>query len=177
MNRSEKQKAVEDFQKSVEDSDVVFISDYKGLTALQMTELRMAVSKTGGRMKILKNRLATRAFDGNVQKEVTPLFDEMTAVTLVKGDIAASAKALTEFSKTYQAFKVKGGVLEGKVISLADVKALSDLPSREQLLAQLLAVWQAVPGGFVRVLNALPSGWVNVMDALKRKKEEEGSGS
>lgn len=174
MNRAEKQQAIEDFQKNLNDSDVVFISDYKGLTALQMTELRMAVNKAGGRMKVLKNRLATRAFEGETQTKVTPLFDEMTAVTLVKGDIAASAKALTEFSKTYEAFKIKGGVLEGKVISLADVKALAELPSKEQLLAQLLAVWQAVPGGFVRLLNAIPSGWVNVLDATKRKKEQEG---
>jgi len=175
MNRAEKKERVEEFKKDLGDSDAIFISDYRGLTAKQMTELRLSMAKANTRMKVVKNRLAMRVFDGDNKNEILPHFDEMTAVAFAKGDVAASAKALTQFAKDNEALKVRAGLLEGKVISLADVKALSDLPSRDQLLAQLLAVWAAVPTGFVRVLNAMPNGVVNILDALKKKKESSES--
>lgn len=171
MKRAQKKVVAEEFQAGVQSSQAVFLTDYRGLTAKQMTELRMALSRAGSRLKVVKNRLALRAFEGEMANHLAPIFDEMTAVALTQEDVAGAAKALTEFAKANEALKIKGGVLEGKLISIAEIKALSSLPSRDELLAQLLAVWAAVPTGFVRVLNALPSGWVNVLDAMRRKKE------
>jgi large subunit ribosomal protein L10 len=86
-------------------------------------------------------------------------------------DPVAPAKVLTQFAKDHDKPEIKMGVLNGKVIGVPEIRALSDLPSREVLLAKLLSVMAAVPTSFVRVLNNIPVGLLNVMQALKEKKE------
>jgi large subunit ribosomal protein L10 len=174
MNKAEKIEKTEQLKKEFEEADAVFVSDYRGLQANTLLKLRFELNKSGSRFKIVKNRMALRALKEDVAKDMESHFDNMTAVTIAKGDVAASAKTLTKFAKDNEALKIRAGILEQKVISLAEIKALSTLPSREQLLGQLLSVWNQVPTGFVRVLNAIPGGWVNVLDSLKRKKESEG---
>lgn len=174
MNKTQKVEAVAALRKDFEESHAVYLSDYRSLKVNDLTELRKELRKNDSNFQVVKNRLALRAVDEGLAKELEPHFDNMTAVTFAKGDIAGSAKALTQFAKTNENLKIKAGILDGKVISMQEIKALSDLPSREQLLGQLAAVWNAVPTGFVRVLNAVPNGFVNVLDALKRQKEEKG---
>jgi large subunit ribosomal protein L10 len=98
----------------------------------------------------------------------------MTAVAITYGDAAQAAKSLTAFAKDNDTLKLKAGYLDGKVISLNDIKALSKLPSKQELLGKLLGTLVAVPTGFVRVLNGVPSKWVYLLEAIRRQKESQG---
>jgi large subunit ribosomal protein L10 len=91
-------------------------------------------------------------------------------VALVTGDPVAPAKALVEFAKANQAFKLKAGMLDGKLLQPADVKALAELPSREVLLAKLLGTLNAPTSNFVGVLAAMPRSLVQVLSAIKDQK-------
>jgi len=152
-------------------ADAIYITDFRGITVMDLTKLRFELKKAGATYKVVKNRIALRAFDQQLSDQLTKDFDQMTAVAIVEGDISAAAKALTSFAKTNNKLKIRGGILEGRTISANEVKALASLPSRQQLLGQLVGVWNMVPTNFVRVLNAVPAGWVNVLDAVRRKKE------
>jgi len=171
MNRAEKAEFIEELKKDFSEAGAVFVTDYRGLRVDDLTELRKELRKSKTSFRVIKNRLALRALEEGLAKEMAPHFDNTTAIAVSKGDIAASAKALTGFAKTHDQLKIKAGILEGKLISEGQVKELSNLPSRDQLLGQLLSVWNQVPTGFVRVLNAIPNGWVNVLNSFKIKKE------
>lgn len=175
VSRATKEKQVAELNAGFEESGALFLTDYRGVPVNKMTQLRFELNKLEAKMKIVKNRLALRVIDQELAGEARKMLTDMTSVTLAKGDVAATAKALTKFAKENPSFVVKGGIFEGKLVSPSEVVAISELPSREQLLGQLVSTWNAVPTGFVRVLNAVPGGFVNVLDALKRKKETEAS--
>jgi large subunit ribosomal protein L10 len=98
-------------------------------------------------------------------------FKGPSAVALSYEDPIAPAKVLIKFSNEHKKFEIKTGVMNGKVIDLNAIKAVSALPSREVLLGQFLSVANAVPTGFVRVLNAVPIKFLNLLQALKEQKE------
>jgi len=98
-------------------------------------------------------------------------FKGPSAVAISYSDPVAPAKLLTDFAKENQKFEIKIGVMDGKVLNLDSIKALSSLPSREVLLAQLLSAMNAVPTTFVRTLDAIPAGFVRVLAAIKDQKE------
>jgi len=175
MNRAEKTQAIEGLQKEFTEAGAVFLTDYRGLKVNKLTELRFELNKAGASFRVIKNRLALRALEPETAKSMETHFDDMTAVTIARGDVASSAKVLTKFAKNNENLKIKVGLLDGKIISVEEITALSKLPSRQELLAQLLGVWTAVPAGFVRVLNAVPAGWVNVLDSLRRKRDSGGA--
>jgi len=174
MNRAEKIQITEELKDKFGGADAIFISDFRGLKVNELTSLRFELRKVGSEFKVVKNRMAVRALKPELMDQLSPHFDDMTAVTVTRGDVASSAKILTKFAKINENLKLRAGLVEGKVVSLAEIRALSLLPSRQELLAQLLRAWAAVPTGFVRVLNAVPSGWVSVLDALRREKETKG---
>ena len=173
MNRAEKTKAEENLRERFKTSSGVFVTDYQGLTVADITALRFELKKTKTDLKVVKNRMALRAL--NAPEYTTGFkthFDRMTAIALVDGDVSAAAKAVTKFAKENDKFKIRGGWVEGKEVSVDGIKALSTLPSRPELLAKLLGTWLAVPQGFVRVLNGVPAKWVYVLEAIKQKKSQ-----
>lgn len=171
MNRAEKIQKADELREVFQKARGIFIADYRGLKVDQLTELRFALKKSGADFKVVKNRIALRAFEPEIAQALEKNFDEMTGVAISYDDVAAGAKALTGFAKSNDKLKLRAGYVEGRVVSISEIKALSELPSREELLAKLLGTLQAVPAGLVRVLNAVPSGWVNVLDSIRRKKE------
>ncbi len=175
MNRAEKAERTEELRESLGKASGVFLADYRGLTVEEMTALRFELKKSSTDLKVVKNRLALRALDVK-DRDFSGLkshFDQMTAAAFTTGDVAASAKSLTKFAEDHQNLKIKSAWIEGKVISLAEVKALAKLPSKNELLAKLLGTLVAVPTGFVRVLNGVPSKWVYLLEAIRRQKEEK----
>ena len=173
MNKAEKTQVTEELKDVFGKANAIFVTDYRGLTVAEMTALRFELKKSSTDYRVVKNRLALRALDGK-DEAFRKYFDHTTAVALSYGDMAASAKALTKFASEKDKLKIKGALVEGKVISLADVKALSKLPSRQELLAKLLGTMVAVPTGFVRVLNGVPAKFVYALDAIRRQKAEKG---
>lgn len=175
MNRAEKIESANELGKCFDKAKAIYVSDFRGITVEQITKFRFELKKSNTDLKVVKNRIALRAMEGkNFDGAFKTQFDYMTAIALNYGDPSACAKALTKFAADCDKIKIKGGLVEGKVVSLAQIKALSNLPSRNELLAKLLGTINAVPTGLVRVLNGVPSKWVYLLDAVKRQKETKG---
>ena len=150
--------------------DVVFVSEYRGLTVGALAELRGALRTSGSEHKVYKNTLARRAAVDTGNSALVDLLVGPSALTFVSGDAAATAKALKEFSKNNPLLVIKGGVLAGKALTAKDVEALADLPSREVLLAQLAGAIQAPLVKTVGLLQALPRNMAYGLKALLDQK-------
>jgi len=175
VNRAEKLESTTELKAAFQKAKGIFVADFRGLPVADITILRFELKKASTDFKVVKNRLALRALEGNESYGAFKgHFDHMTAVALSYGDVSSGAKALTKFAKENEKLRIRGAFVEGKVVSLADVKALASLPSRNELLAKLLGTLVAVPTSFVRVLNGVPSKWVYMLQALKEKKEKDG---
>jgi len=168
----EKKKSIaEDLHERFSKSKVIIVTDYKGLDVEGITDLRRKLSEAEIEFKVAKNSLLIRASEETDVAQITSHFKGPSAVAISYDDPVAPAKILTEFSKGNDKLEIKAGVMGEKVLDVNDIKALSALPSREQLLGQLLSVINGVPTGFVRVLNAVPQNLLNVLQAVKEQKE------
>jgi len=151
--------------------DVVFVSEYRGLTVGALAELRGALRTSGSEHKVYKNTLARRAAVDTGNSALVDLLVGPSALTFVSGDAAATAKALKEFSKNNPLLVIKGGVLAGKALTAKDVEALADLPSREVLLAQLAGAIQAPLVKTAGLLQALPRNMAYGLKIAKVPRE------
>lgn len=141
---------------------VVFV-DYRGLTVSEVTELRNKMREANVVYKVLKNTYIKRAADDLGIGGVAEYLEGPTAVAFGVEDAVAPAKILADFIKATKKTELKGGILEGKVCDVNTIKALSEIPSREELLAKMLGS-----------LNAPITNFVRVLDALAKKRAEEG---
>ena len=171
--RPDKVAVVDEVQTKLDAADGALLTEYRGLDVPAMAALRSALRDAGGDYKIYKNTLV-RIAAANVGVEID---DEMltgpTAIAFVNakedgspGDAAAVAKALKEFAKTNENLVLKGGVLDGAVLSADDIKALAELPSREVLLSQIAGLLQAPLAEFASLLDAVPRDFAYAVQAL-----------
>jgi len=162
---------VEDLKDRFQRSKVLIVTDYKGLDVSAINDLRRKLREADVEFKVVKNTLLVRASGGTDADLIKESFKGPSAIAISYTDPVAPAKVLTDFAKENQKFEIKIGVMDGKVLNTENIKALSSLPSREVLLAQLLSVMNAVPTTFVRTLSAVPSGVVRVLAAIRDQKE------
>jgi len=168
-----KQVLVDGIREKLEASQAVILVDYCGLTAEQMSSLRRQLKEKESELRVVKNTLALRASEATDLAQALDLFKGPTAFVFGYKDPVETAKVLVKFAKEAEHLKLKGGLIEGKVFGADDVDALSRLPSREVLLATLLATFNAPITGFVNVLAANLRGLVTVLNAIKDEKEKE----
>ena len=171
MNLAEKKKIVDDLSARLSKSSIVILADYKGLDVATINSLRRKLRDGNIEFKVVKNSLLARASEETDVNLIKDYFKGPSAVALGYDDPVAPAKILSEFAKDHEALEIKVGVLDGKVLELNQIKALSVLPSREELLAKLLATLNAVPASFVRTLNEIPKKLLYVLLAVKEQKE------
>lgn len=177
MPASYKIEQVQKLREMLAKTEGVFICEYRGLSVAQMTEIRSKVRQAGGEMKVTKNTLMRLA----LQEEGLPVPEELTlgpnVYTLAYEDPVAVAKALQEFGKVKvnKALKVKGGILGQSILSAEQVGALADLPSRDQLIAQVVGTIAAPLRGLVTVLSGPSRGLVTCLSQLKEKKEKDAA--
>lgn len=171
LKRSQKEDIVEKLRQKFDSSNLIVISENKGLDVSAITELRKKVREVDAEFKVVKNTLLRLAAKGNDANVVVDFFKGPSAVMTGKGDPIAPAKALIEFAKNFKKLNVKAGVLDGKLLSADDIKKLASMPSKEVLLSQLLSVFNAVPTSFVRVLSGVQVNLLNVLNSIKDKKE------
>ena len=150
-----KQPIVAAIAEDVKDAQSVVIVDYRGLTVAQDTELRKQLREAGIIYKVCKNTMMKRAFEGTEFEGLAPYLEGPSAMAVSKDDATAPARILCKFAKTADKLEVKAGVVEGKVYDEAGVKALSAIPSREELLSKLLGSMQSPITNFARVLNQI----------------------
>jgi large subunit ribosomal protein L10 len=153
-NLEEKGQVVSEIKEKFQRSSGIVLADYRGLTVAQVTQLRTLLRQAGVEYRVMKNTLVRRAADELGVEGLDSYLEGPTALAF-SADPVAPAKILTEFVKVnkLKTFKIKAGVLEGKVIGAEGVKALAELPSREILLAMVLRGMQAPLAGMVNVLQ------------------------
>jgi len=169
MKRSEKDQLVAELTGKLKGASAVYYTDFTGLNVKRMTELRRRFRRAGVEYVVIKNTLALRAVnDSGLAGE------RLRGPTgLVFGtDPVAAAKVLSDFARENdQKPEVKGGLLDGRQIGVEQVKALANLPSREQLLAELAGGLQAPLAGFVGAMNGLLYMFAGALDALRTQRE------
>jgi large subunit ribosomal protein L10 len=166
----DKKQIVEDLSERFARSAVVIVTDYKGLDVTTLNGLRRQLREVGTEYRVVKNTLLIRASKDNDVNLIKDAFKGPNAIAFSYDDPVAPAKVLTQFAKENDKLEIKAGVMGGKVLDLDAIKALSALPSREQLLAQVLSTMMAVPTSLVRALNDVPQRMVNVLVAVKDQK-------
>jgi large subunit ribosomal protein L10 len=149
-----KQQAVDAIAAKLRESTTTVVADYRGLNVAQVTELRRQLRQAGVEFQVLKNSLVSRAAADVELNELDSILSGPTAIAFGK-DAVAPAKIISDFAKKNDALKVKGGVVEGRIVDPAQIKALADLPSREGLLSMLLSVLQAPVRNFALAAKAV----------------------
>jgi large subunit ribosomal protein L10 len=172
LDINEKKRIAEDLQGRFEKSTIVILTDYKGLDVASMNDLRRKLRKANTEYQVVKNSLLVRASEGNDVSLIKDAFKGPSAIALSYDDPVAPAKVLTDFVKENKDFEIKVGVLNGKLIDLDGIKALSSLPAREVLLAQVLSAMNAVPTSLVTALSDVPRRFLNVVQAIKDQRDE-----
>ena len=150
-----KQPIVAAIAEDVKDAQSVVIVDYRGLTVAQDTELRKQLREAGIIYKVCKNTMMKRAFEGTEFEGLAQYLEGPSAMAVSKDDATAPARILCKFAKDAEKLEVKAGVVEGKVYDEAGVKALSTIPSREELLSKLLGSIQSPIANFARVIKQI----------------------
>ena len=151
----QKQKTVDMIAHKLNNSVTTVVVDYRGLNVTQVTELRKQLRESDVDFQVLKNTLLRRATAVANLVELDDVLIGPTAVAFSEKDAVIPAQILNAFAKKNDALKLKGGVVEGKVITAEEVKALADLPSREGLLSMLLSVLQAPVRNFALAVKAV----------------------
>jgi large subunit ribosomal protein L10 len=172
MPNKEKISAVEEITERFSSSNAAVITEYRGLSVKQITDLRRALGRDTT-YAVVKNTLTKRAAaDAGVAIDDS-LLQGPTAIAFVKGDAVEAAKGLRDFAKTNPLLVIKGGVLEGKTLSADEVKKIADLESREVLLSKLAGALKALPTRAAGLFQAPLSQMARLAKALEEKKPAE----
>ncbi|WLR50950.1 50S ribosomal protein L10 [Bacillus tianshenii] len=160
----QKKTLVGEIAEKLRDSKTTIFVDYRGLDVAEVTELRKQLREAGVEFKVYKNTMLRRAADEVELSDLNGHLVGPTAVAFGTEDVVAPAKVLNNFAKDHEALEFKVGVMEGKIMSVEEVKALAELPSREGLLSMLLSVLQAPMRNFALATKAVAD-----------QKEEQGA--
>jgi len=171
LNLEQKQAVVAEISAELKKAQAVVLAEYRSLQVSEMTELRRKARGSGVYLRVLKNTLARRAvadtpFKGLVDKMVGPLAYGISA------DPVAAAKVLHEYAKGNEKFVIRAGAMPGVVMSPKEVADLAGMPSRQELLARLMATMQAPIAKLARTLNEVPGKFVRTVAAVHDRKQK-----
>jgi large subunit ribosomal protein L10 len=170
MPKQNKIDAVAEITADLKGSDVYYFVDYRGLTFAEATELRKRLRKVDADLKVVKNTLGKIAAANAGVEGLDELMAGPTAIAYVHGDPAKVAKTIQDFIKEKKKAAIRGGKLQRSVLSAAQVEALASLPSREQLIAQLVGAIASPLRGLANVLNGPIRGLVMVLAQVEEQK-------
>ena len=174
LNLEQKQAVVAEVSAQLAKAQAVIVAEYRGLNVERVTQLRSKARKSGVYLRVLKNTLARRAIKGTPFEKLS---EQMVGPLMygISQDPVAGAKVLSEFAKENELFVIKAGAMPNAVMSVQDIKALAQLPSREELLATLLGTLQAPMTKLVRTLNEVPGKFVRTLAAYRDAREKSGT--
>jgi large subunit ribosomal protein L10 len=172
--RADKASAVAELTDNFRNSAATVLTEYRGLTVSQLTELRRSLGKETT-YSVSKNTLAKRAATDAGIGGLDELFTGPTALAFVSGDPVEAAKSLRAFARAHPVLVIKGGVFEGKALSADEVNRLADLESREVLLAKLAGAMKGNLSKAAATFQAPLSQAVRLVDALRAEREKDGS--
>jgi large subunit ribosomal protein L10 len=172
MDRAQKATFLDAFGDKISRARMAVVADYRGTTVPVVTEFRKKLTRVSGvEFRIVKNTLARRIVSGTQYEAIKSFLTGTNALFLSYDDVVDAAKVLTDFAKDNDKLSLKGGVLGGKVITADQVKALSEMPPKPVLQAQLLGVLNAPSQNLVSVLANANRQIVNVLSAYRDKLE------
>ena len=169
LSLEQKQAMVSEVAAKLQGAQTVIVAEYRGLNVERVTQLRAKARKSGVYLRVLKNTLARRAVKGTPFEKLS---DQMIGPLMygISQDPVAGAKVLSEFAKENELFVIKAGAMPNTVMSSQDIKALAQLPSREELLSKLLGTMQGPVAKLVRTMNEVPSKFVRTLAAYRDSK-------
>lgn len=157
----QKEEEVKALAEKLKNAKLVLLTDYRGITVEDVTSLRNTLRDTKSEYKVIKNNIVKRALDANGENELDSVLVGPTAVVIAEEDYVEPLKAIYKFSKDNEFYKIKGGIIEGKVLSLEELITLAKLPSRQELLGMLA-------GALLGNISKLAVG----LDQVRIQKEE-----
>ena len=167
MNKSEKEQVVAELAERLRTSDTLIVADYRGLTMPQIDALRGELLKHGARFQVVKNTLTRRAAEVASADHLLAMLEGPTAIAFVEaeGDSAAVAKALAAAAKETQVIEIRGGVMQGRPVSAAEIETLATLPSLDVLRSQVLGAVTSPLTTIVALFNAPLQNLIGLIDA------------
>ena len=177
MPNPQKEQVVAELRAIAASSKGAILTDYRGLTVADVSKLRKKLRESNAEYHIVKNTLFKLALGGEISPELDQLLSGPTAIVFAKDDIVAPSKAILDFVKEAKKpeVKVKGGYMDGKVISVEQVTAISKLPSREQIIAQLIGTLNGPASDLVGTFNGVISEFVRTVQAVADKQGESAA--
>jgi len=174
VTKAKKTEQVEKLSKELKNVSNVVVATYTKMTVLQDYELRKALRGAGAKYQVVKNTLAEKAAKGSKVEGALKDLSGVTSIAYTTGDPVAMAKALTKYAKDMPEFTFKVGVVEGRVVTIKEIEALSTMPSKDELMAKLLFLINAPAQRLVTVMNAVGRNLAVVVDqGVQQKKFKE----
>ena len=178
MNRAQKEAFVNELGEGVKASQAMALLSFNKLTAEQMSSFRLGLRKKNVRVKVVKNTLAKRVFDGSPFKELSATLTGPVLLAYSSEDPISAAKAITEWlGKENFDLKLKMGVALGKVMTDVEIKTLAKLPGRNEMLVSFLWALKSTPTKFLYALTDTPNKAGYALAALREKKQKEAGGA
>jgi large subunit ribosomal protein L10 len=170
LTKKQKEDQVEALVNEIGKHSVVLLSDFTGMSVETATEIRRRFREKSVTFRVVKNTLARRALKEIGAADLAEHLKGPNAVVLSEGDPVAPAKILVEFEKKGDTPKIRNGWVESHVVTAAEIRRMADLPSREQLLAQIAAGFQAPVSNFARLLSEMLRRLVSTLDEVGKSK-------
>ncbi len=164
--RTAKVAAVDELKAKVDATTTAVVTEYRGMTVAQISALRRQLRALDADYKVFKNTLVRRAIAGTTVEPLDAFLEGPTAIAFVNGDVSAVAKALRDFAKATPTLVLKGGVLDGRALSVSDLTALADLPPRDILLARFAGLLASPLSTMAGLLKAVPQNLAYGLSAL-----------
>jgi large subunit ribosomal protein L10 len=171
LNREEKAAVIDEIAAQIQGSEAVFAVDYRGISVTQAAELRSKLRDADASFRVTKNTLTERAADQVGAEALKALLQGPTALTFVRGDVAAAAKAIADYQRASDLLPFKGGTLNGEALDAAQLGALAKLPTRDVLYQQLVGLVASPISGLARTLNALVGGLALQLGQINELKQ------
>jgi large subunit ribosomal protein L10 len=172
MPSTQKIERVAELKEQIEGSAALLLTEYRGLTVSEITELRKSLGEGGARFAVIKNTLMRRALEDTDAAGLGSLFEGPSAVAFVLEDPVAAAKSVTAAAKKFPALVLKGGFVEGRVLSADEARSLADLESREVMLSKIAGVMKGERSRAASMFQAAQSRFLSVLEAFKAKLPE-----
>ncbi|MBI2150162.1 MAG: 50S ribosomal protein L10 [Acidobacteria bacterium] len=172
--KGKKKEELDELKKDLTGAKNMFVAQFQGMTVARDTDLRQKIRGTNSRYRVVKNTLAKKAAEGTPAEGVASSFDGSTAIAYNSNDPVALAKVLTAYSKTNPLFVFKAGLVEGRVVNVADIANIASMPSKEELIAKLLFLINSPARRIAVALNGVARNLAVVLkQAVEQKKFPE----
>lgn len=173
MPNAQKIERVAELKEKIQGSNALLLTEYRGLTVSEITELRRSLREGGASFAVIKNTLMRRALEGTDAADLESLFEGPSAVAFVEEDPVAAAKSVTSAAKKFPTLILRGGFVEGRVLSADQAKALADLESREVMLSKLAGMMKAEMARAAGAFQAAQGRFLSLLEAFKAKLPAE----